>query len=219
MAWLLPVSSPSVLSCIISGFFSVSSKRVTRALRLHFVLSGLPTSRAHRLINRSGPLSLECRCTCSSAEPHLRVDASFSQESLKKFKLRCKPDCVSVFGREPKLGEAVPAFSATYPVPFCDRFVECMSPHIVELKRGVADFKRPAHSPPRWVGDLGSCLSWRVLLQYRFKKQNHININEELSLRSLLKHAGKTSPNTRFGVFLDFRQQGGYRLQLQRPIE
>ena len=192
---------------------------VTRALRLHFVLSGLPTSRAHRLINRSGPLSLECRCTCSSAEPHLRVDASFSQESLKKFKLRCKPDCVSVFGREPKLGEAVPAFSATYPVPFYDRFVECMSPHIVELKRGVADFKRPAHSPPRWVGDLGSCLSWRVLLQYRFKKQNHININEELSLRSLLKHAGKTSPNTRFGVFLDFRQQGGYRLQLQRPIE
>ena len=160
---------------------------------------------SHWLVNRSGPLSLSCRCTCPPAEPHLRIEASFSRGSLEKFKSRCKPNCLRVFGHEPKLGQAVRLFSEAYPVPFLEQLADCMHPHILELKSTVCDSQRPAHVPPRWIGDLGSCLSWRVLLQYRFKRQNHININEELSLRSLIKHVGKTSPSSRFGVLLDSR--------------
>ena len=35
--------------------------------------------------------------------------------------------------------------------------------------------------------------------------QPHINVNEELAYRSLLKHVAKTSPSCRFGVLLDSR--------------
>ena len=45
-------------------------------------------------------------------------------------------------------------------------------------------------------------------MQYRFKRINHININEELAYRSLLKYmckAAPSRPSSRFGVFLDSR--------------
>ena len=48
------------------------------------------------------------------------------------------------------------------------------------------------------------CLSWNVLFQYCFKRVTHINVNEELSYRSLIKLFAKREPVSRFGV-LDSR--------------
>ena len=47
--------------------------------------------------------------------------------------------------------------------------------------------------PPRWVADLGHCLDWKTIIPYRFKHANHININEELSYRSLVQHVAKVA--------------------------
>ena len=63
--------------------------------------------------------------------------------------------------------------------------------------RDVSTSRAP-HQPPRWVGDLGQCLKWKKLLQYRFRKVNHMNVNEQLSYRSLIKRVAKTSPSRKF---------------------
>lgn len=43
------------------------------------------------------------------------------------------------------------------------------------------------------------------MLQYPLQKTNHININEHLAYRSLLKHVAKDSPHSRFCALLDSR--------------
>ena len=55
------------------------------------------------------------------------------------------------------------------------------------------------------MGQLGRSLRWQKLLQYEFKRPNHINVNENLSYRSLLKHVAKTHPHSRFCAMLDSR--------------
>ncbi len=55
------------------------------------------------------------------------------------------------------------------------------------------------------MAELGKNLRWQKLLRYSLKKKNHININEHLAYRSLLKHVAKTSPHSRFAVLLDSR--------------
>ncbi|CAE7560174.1 SUF4 [Symbiodinium sp. CCMP2592] len=79
------------------------------------------------------------------------------------------------------------------------------APRIRALQTAGDMLRRPAHQPARWIGDLGTCLGWKKLLQYRFRKQNHININEELCLRSLFRHLSSVHPVSRFGVLLDSR--------------
>lgn len=64
---------------------------------------------------------------------------------------------------------------------------------------------RPFSRPPYWMTELGKSLHWQKLLQYPVKNQNHINVNEHLAYRSLLKHVSKTSPHSRFAVLLDSR--------------
>ena len=96
-------------------------------------------------------------------------------------------------------------FSGTYPLPFCREILEWQFASITQLNHDDPNHIRPAHQPPRWVADLGCCLPWKTLIQYKFKRVNHINVNEELSYRSLIKHVAKTSPSCRFGVMLDSR--------------
>ena len=65
---------------------------------------------------------------------------------------------------------------------------------------------RPHRSKVRqckWVVELASSLRWQTLIQYRFKKHNHINVNEEIAYRSLIKHMAKVAPSSRFCVLLD----------------
>ena len=160
---------------------------------------------SHWLVNREGLLTLSCRCKCPPGFQHLQLPSTFTSESVQKFSQTCRPTCDTVFGSTPAVGETSSRFARAAPLPLLSRIVDCVAACIQELRRAGPELKRPAHVPPRWIGDLGATLSWKTLLQYKFKRSNHININEELSYRSLLKHVGKTAPGSRFGVLLDSR--------------
>ena len=160
---------------------------------------------SHWLVNREGLLTLSCRCKCPPGFQHLQLPSTFTSESVQKFSQTCRPTCATVFGSTPAVGETSSRFARATPLPLLSRIVDCVAACIQELRRAGPELKRPAHVPPRWIGDLGAALSWKTLLQYKFKRSNHININEELSYRSLLKHVGKTAPGSRFGVLLDSR--------------
>ena len=148
---------------------------------------------------------LEGACACPLRGNHLRLESAFTAESLKTFKTLCRPSCKEVFGREPVEGEPLCKLSGTYPLPAMLRLLELQLPAIQRMSGDQSSFSRTSHEPPRWVGDLGNCLEWKTLFQYRFRKVNHINVNEELSYRSLLKHLAKTAQGSPFGVLLDSR--------------
>ena len=161
---------------------------------------------SHWLCNRSEVSEMCGGCGCGAQAGHLRIERTFTHESVKEFCAHCKPDCVTVFGRIPKAGEAVCKMSGICPIPALRHLCRLLAPCIEDLKRPKpSTTRRPAHKPPRWIADLSLTLQWKVLLQYRFKRVNHINVNEELSFRSLLKHLAKTEPNSRFGALLDSR--------------
>ena len=175
-------------------------------LRFPFCGYGTPFQKDSAwLVSNPKLLVLQAKCCCPLRGRHLRLESCFTQESLKQFAQACRPNVVAVFGRAPRVGEPLCRFSGTYPVPLCRRIFEMQLPYIQKLNQDDSSHIRPAHQPPRWVADLGCCLSWKTLIQYRFKRVNHININEELSYRSLIKHVAKTKPSHRFGVMLDSR--------------
>ena len=144
-------------------------------------------------------------CTCPLRGKHVRLESSFDAEGLQRFISACRPSCETVFGRVPQVGESLCAFSGSYPLPAMQHLLELQLPALHRLKEPFKGDRRHAHVPPRWIGDLGCCLHWKTIIQYRFKRLNHININEELALRSLLKHTAKRCPSTRFGILLDSR--------------
>ena len=84
------------------------------------------------------------------------------------------------------------------------------------LEVGPAEnIQMPFSTPARWVGQLGRSLRWQKLLQYEFKRPNHINLNENLAYRSLLKHVAKTHAQP----FLCHAGFAGYNwLQCERQI-
>ena len=145
-------------------------------------------------------------CRCGAAGNHFRVRGTFDALRLAQFKRCCRPDVIEVFGREPRLNEHVAHFSGGYPIPLCKAVA---SLNIRQFKAFAdalePDVSRPHTSPPRWMTQLGCGLSWKKLIQYSFKQANHINVNEHLAYRSLLKHVSKTSPHSRFCALLDSR--------------
>ena len=110
---------------------------------------------------------------------------------------------MTVFGRNPQIGEALSEFSGSCPLGVMQRLIELQLPALRTVGNDDRAVRRPAHVPPRWIGDLGRCLTWKTLMQYRFKRINHININEELAYRSLLR-ASSTCPKLRLAVDLEF---------------
>ena len=121
------------------------------------------------------------------------------------FEELCRPSCEAVFGIRPSPGDALCRFSGCYPLPLCRKILELQTPAIKSIRSRDVSTSRAPHQPPRWVGDLGQCLKWKKLLQYRFRKVNHINVNEQLSYRSFIKRVAKTSPSRKFAVLLDSR--------------
>ena len=96
-------------------------------------------------------------------------------------------------------------FSAGYPLTLCSHVATLNKQLIHELDQGSQEVLRPYSTPARWVGQLARSLSWKKLLQYEFAKTNHINVNENLAYRSLLKHVSKCTPHSRFIALLDSR--------------
>lgn len=149
---------------------------------------------------------LSAGCTCGRANNHFRVRGVFDKLRLRSFVKMCFPSVGAVFGKEPRVGQHVAHFSAGYPIPLCERIVTLNKQFLDEQGMEVEEpVERPYTSPPLWVGQLGRCLQWKKLLQYEFRKPNHININEHLSYRSLLKHLAKSCSHSRFCTLLDSR--------------
>ena len=151
-------------------------------------------------------LKLRGTCTCGRKGSHFRVQGTFDRRSLKQFTSMCRPNVEEVFGRTPHVGEHVAKFSAAYPKALCIFVAHQNFLRIQQSDDGA--FKppeRPFSSPPHWIAELSKSLHWRKLLQYPLQKTNHININEHLAYRSLLKHVAKESPHSRFCALLDSR--------------
>ena len=182
---------------LLKGFFLI---------RFPFCGYGAPFQKESAWLPNSPKLRvMQAKCNCPLRGAHLRLESSFTRESIKEFCRLCQPSCLAVFGRVPQVSQPLYRFSGSYPLPVCRRILELQRSCVESLGHDDSTHIRPAHHPPRWVADLGCCLPWKALIQYKFRKVNHININEELSYRSLIKHVAKTSPSHRFGVLLDSR--------------
>lgn len=146
---------------------------------------------------------LKSRCSCGQHGSHFRVQGTFDRRRLRQFLSLCKPDAYAVFDRIPQLGEHVAKFSGAYPKPLCLFIAKQNQLRI--LQSDDSDHctpSRPMSRPPYWMAELGKSLKWRKLLQYPVQKKNHINVNEHLAYRSLVKHVSKTTPHSRFAVLL-----------------
>lgn len=144
-------------------------------------------------------------CRCGHRGSHFRIRGVFDSARLRQFSALCRPSAARVFGRAPRKHEHVAKFSGGYPLPLCKKIAALNSKKLLEFEEPTPSTQRPFSTPARWVGQLGRSLRWQKLLQYEFKRPNHINVNENLSYRSLLKHAAKTYPHSRFCAMLDSR--------------
>ena len=158
------------------------------------------------LSNNPYLVSLAARCQCGRAGRHFRVRGVFDRQRLHEFCKMCTPSVEAVFGKAPSRGEHVAHFSAGYPLPLCNHIAQLNNKLLGEdVFNAEPSISRPSSSPPTWISELGRSLQWKKLLQYPFKLANHININEHLSYRSLVKHLAKTCRACRFAALLDSR--------------
>ena len=184
------------------------------------------------LHNKPWLISLEGACQCPYQGDHFVVQGTFTRASVKEFCNRCRPSCLAVYGKEPKVGDRVSSYSASYPY----KLVYQMASGLVKAKQGVlgtiskekqiASFRevglfwddstiaiptdpcyppRAGHEDPEWILELCDSLKFRELFRYRFKKPGHINVNEARTYKSLLKCVAKSDPNSRFLAILDSR--------------
>ena len=183
------------------------------------------------LHNKPWMYELEQPCRCLDKSCHFVIDCTFTRASTQIFESMCKPSSREVYGRAPRVGEAVSAYSASYPRCLCRRIASGaaqatndsiplvpLSAHVLSLKRigyaadipssvtkePVAD-PRPFHQDPEWIGELADSLPFRELLRYRFKKTGHINVLECRVHKTWLKHCAKYHPNSRVLALLDSR--------------
>ena len=177
------------------------------SIRFPFCNWGTPFQKMSWWIGNNPRLqSLADVCHCGRLGQHFQVRGSFDAHRLASFKRQCRPSCVEVFGRIPCIGDHVKKISAGYPLTLCSHVATLNKQLIHELvDQGSQEVLRPYSTPARWVGQLARSLSWKELLQYEFAKTNHINVNENLAYRSLLKHVSKCTPHSRFIALLDSR--------------
>ena len=184
------------------------------------------------LHNKPWLLELEGPCNCPNQGRHFIIQGGFTHENLPVFDSMCRPNAVAVFGRNPKVGEAVASFSGSYP----KRLMARMASGCTRAKRGLVgriplecrlrSFKevglatdhnfvsyptdpvypnRVAHEDPEWLDEICDFLPFRESFRYKFKKSGHINVNEARVYKSLIKSIAKAEPGYRFVALLDSR--------------
>lgn len=100
------------------------------------------------LHNKPWMLGLEQSCRCSSSADHFVIEGTFTHASVADFAARCRPSPDEVYGRWPKVGEHVSAFSASYPKLLCARIASGAiaarhdSAPIVPIAAKVLSFRR-----------------------------------------------------------------------------
>ena len=200
--------------------------------RMCFCSFGSPFKKPSQwLHNKPWMYELEQPCRCLDKTCHFVIEGTFTNASVQTFENMCKPSSREVYGRAPRVGEAVSAYSASYPRCLCSRIASGaaqavadsvplvpLSAHVLSMKRigHPADipssvFKepladpRPFHQDPEWVEELADSLSFRELLRYKFRKKGHINVLECRVHKTWLKHCAKRHPNSRVVALLDSR--------------
>lgn len=170
------------------------------------------------LHNKPWYVALEGPCSCAYKNRHFTVQGSFTRAALDLFRSRCKPNIVEVYGREPRVGEPVSSFSASYPLPLC-RIMAAGSAvahkvsgegEAVQMPPsapvdGGTDGLRPWREDPEWIEDICETVTFRELFRYKFHQRGHINCLECRVYKSWLKHCAKARPRSRLVGLLDSR--------------
>ena len=162
-------------------------------------------------------------CTCAHRNKHFTVQGTFTTSSILLFDRHCTPSAVEVYGRAPRVGEAVSRYSASYPKALCQAMA-CGShaalraatepvpaprggerADSLESESGAPSLERAWFEDPLWVEDICESLPFKELFRYRFKKKGHIYCLECRTYKSWLKHCSKKHPRCRVVGFLDSR--------------
>ena len=162
------------------------------------------------LHNKPWLLRLAGVCSCLYRNRHFVVQGTFTRKNIREFDKRCRPNCTEVYGRLPVPGEAVSAFSASYPRELCRAMARGSADFFLETGRKAGPMEengklRAWHEDPDWVHDLCEGLRYRELFRYRFQKSGHINCLECRVYKSWLKHCAKRWPGCRVLGLLDSR--------------
>ena len=172
-------------------------------------------------------LPLSGTCSCPFRGKHVTVQGSFTKDAIAVFDSRCRPDVMTVYGKTPKPGKAVSAFSAAYPLPLCRRMaadsiaalqagldarplrpIRGSDGFACEEGEGASKFRRPWFQDPDWVEDICESLEFSELFRFRFKKNGHINCLECRPFKSWLKHCAKKHPGSRLVALLQSCDDG-----------
>lgn len=184
------------------------------------------------LHNKPWIIPLEGKCACNFQGRHFVVRGSFTSTNISDFKNRCKPSCISVYGRDPKIGEPVSSFSAMYPFQLVNRMASGlvaakhgslplipMSKRIEALREVGLDDSAPVVAPsteplfaprpwfedPEWISEVCDSLPFKELFRFKFRVANHININEVRTYKSWIKSLAKSEPHSRCVGLVDSR--------------
>eukprot|EP00435_Cladocopium_sp_Y103_P069666 s198_g33.t1 len=137
------------VALMLGAYISIEQPRNSRLFRLHCYRTLLHLgcvishfafcsygSAFHKpskwLHNKPWLISLESSCNCGRKGSHFKIEGSFTKDSVMLFDAQCTPSAKAVYGVEPKPGQHVAAFSATYPVPL----VRCMALGAVAARNG-----------------------------------------------------------------------------------
>eukprot|EP00438_Fugacium_kawagutii_P033349 Skav204235 [mRNA] locus=scaffold1550:277390:299473:- [translate_table: standard] len=113
--------------------------------------------------------SLAGKCNCRYRNNHFVVQGTFTRANIRIFNQRCNPDCATVYGRMPRVGEAVSSFSAQYPLPLCRAIAKGKRDWNPSEMTGPAAVDPAAmrawHEDPDWVYDLCESLPFKELFR------------------------------------------------------
>ena len=173
------------------------------------------------LHNKPWYTGLGGRCTCPYKNNHFTVQGSFTRATISLFNSRCRPSSFKVYGKEPKVGEAMSSFSAGYPLPLCQAMAagsllahraaaegetQSLRRELEETaENSCLEWERPWFDDPEWVEDICESQHFKELFRYHFKQTGHINVLECRVYKSFLKHAAKAHARQRLVTLLDSR--------------
>lgn len=185
------------------------------------------------LHNKPWVESLASKCTCEYRGRHFVAQGVFTKDNIQEFDSRCRPSCQVVYGRMPRIGESVAAFSGAYPRGLMQRMASgaAAAKHgsigSISLSSRIRSFKeigmdpsflqsvssvfaepfpkRKWHEDPEWISELCNSLPFKECFRYKFSRSGHINVNEGRTYKSWIKMMAKERPDSRFLGILDSR--------------
>ena len=156
-------------------------------------------------------------CTCGKAKPHFIIEGTFTKSSAVAFDQLCCPNAKALLGRQPRPGESVASFSASYPLTLCrlmavgssaakrgyvsDMPLSAKFATLELLDRGLGSpsgslspeppAARAFHDDHDWVGELPDSLPFKELLRFRFLQGGHINVLETRVYKTWIKYCAR----------------------------